>query len=140
MRKIIVLAFVLFVAVFTVAAMPSYETKDNYYTVPSVNVSSSNTDSSYSTKTYTPSSIQPPAGFIKVHAKSYDKTGVVIINPDAIAMIVPLDNGEVTLYLSYGVGTSGRVGDTELSSITISETYDELVSLIENARKSVANQ
>ena len=140
MRIIIVLTFVLFVAVFTVAAMPSYETKDNYYTVPSGNVSSSNTDNSYSTRTYSYSSVTPPAGFIKVRFKSYDSDqkkyieNVAVVNPDSIAMIIPTEDGKVILYLSYGVGKGLNSAPTEVSSITISESYDELVKMINEAR------
>lgn len=117
-----------------------------YYSSEPRYIPSDPTETTYN-RSYTLDNIETPAGFVQLHVVAYDKTshkeiaGVVMVNPDAITSILQSEDGEVSLCLNFGVGYgSDTTLKSEVSSITISETYDELVSLIENARKSITAQ
>jgi hypothetical protein len=72
-----------------------------------------------------------PIGFIKLHKTSGT---IMIVNVDAIAMIVP-DGSSARLYLSYGIARGGNTGYGfyETSFLT-QESYQEVVDAINNVK------
>ena len=70
-----------------------------------------------------------PFGFIKLHKT--DNT-IIIVNTDAIAMIIPQGQGSfASVYVSFGVGQGNGYGrDTTYAKFETRESYQEIVDAI----------